>query len=145
MKIKFVVMLAAILMSENVLASTKPQKSDYFESVGGGFPLNGKELSMSLTVNTLKEIPVNSKLVVTFQNPKDKKSPLIKEYKVVKGQNTYNFKSDILECADNGKTYKISVNVINIQSNIVLSKHNQKLKFNLPEFLVKDRDIKSCK
>lgn len=144
-KYLYITAAVAMLLTNMVFASTKPQKSEYFESVGGGFPLKGKELTYSLSVNVVKPIPENVKILVEFQNPKNKKLPIVKEYEVDGNSSSYIFQSDPLTCISNNKIYKVLVKIINLETNKQISVHKQKLKFALPEFLLKDREIRSCK
>lgn len=145
MKMQSTILLVLMVFSfGTVAAPPKPQKSDYFESSGGGFNLEGNQLSYSLNVNVLKVIQNGNKLVVEFQNPQNKKQPLSQEHEVIPGQKEYRFSSGTLACINNGKTYKVTVKIVDISSGKVVSRHNQKLKFELPDFLLKDRKIKSC-
>lgn len=142
--VKITVFVIFSLLTQLAISAPGPAKSEYLESAGGGFTMNGNAVTYALSVEVIKELPANSVLKVEFQNPQDKQAPLNAQYDPVPKGEMIHMQSAPLECIENGKSYSILVKIIQKEDGKVLSEHKQELLFGLPKELLAMRGIQTC-
>ena len=140
---KLITFALSILISTICLAGDpKPSESEYVRDLGGGFLVEGGKLKYGMTFNISDELQRPLFAVVQYQNPKNRKEPLISVFSLESGSELVT-QSEEFESAKYRKTYKIVLELYSDEEHTqLLASHKSKVKFNLPPALAKKMGIK---
>lgn len=126
---------AALLCAGN---AQKPTTSKYFRSMGGGFGCDGEkhEMFYGVDLEVRNSIPDDAVADILFENPADKKAPLLTTI-VLKGHpKSISAKSPALPSVENNHIYSYTVILYRDGSRKEkLGEHSQKLGFSVPDEL----------
>jgi len=122
-----------------------PSKSEFFNTLGGGFINDSKSLKYALTVNITK--PVNGTdswfAVVEYENPSDISTPLTSTQEVKESEKRISFISPAMTAIRNHKTYTAVVKVYtNRELKQLITTHSMQVRFDVPDSVLPMMGIK---
>ena len=135
--------LFLFIVSTGLLCAGNAQRaatSKYFHSLGGGFGGDGEkhELVYGVTLEVLTPIPDGAVADFLFDNPGNKKVPLLTTVVIKGSPKTIDAKSPALPSIENNKVYTYKVILYRDETRKEkLGEHSQKLGFSVPEQIFK--------
>ncbi|MEM7359902.1 MAG: hypothetical protein AAF431_12450 [Pseudomonadota bacterium] len=143
---RFTCLLFLLLISLNTRAAPPTaNETEYFKTVAGGFLINEGKPLYALTFEVLKELPTDSFIEVSFDNPRKKQPDIVGAAKQEFTDGNLLIESPGLECIKNKKTYEARlVAYQSAQKLKVVTEHSQQIQFNMPRRYIKQLGINKC-
>ena len=119
-------------------AMPSPTSSEFFQTLGGGFASHGNTVAYAVQVQPKKLVNASKPWFaqVEFENPLDRKNPLVKIIEFPTDQARFALHSDFLAAIKNHKTYKVTLKAFSDpERTILITTHEMDVRFDIPDEL----------
>jgi hypothetical protein len=119
-------------------AMPSPTSSEFFQTLGGGFASHGNTVAYAVQVQPKKLVNASKPWFaqIEFENPSDRKKPLVQIADFPADQARFSLHSDALYVIKNHKTYKVTLKAFSDpERTILITAHEMDVRFDIPDEL----------
>jgi hypothetical protein len=135
---KFLLTALAVLLGGSAhSAPPEPVKSEYLQSLGGGFTIDARQhaIRCGLHVGVRKQFDEMVLVKAEFENPEPGAAPLVAYHRIRPGSTNFYLSSPEYPGIRNGKTYTVTLYLYHEGDETdgeAFSKHEQGIEFRMP-------------